>query len=638
MLLEPASGFLRQIRQHDRLILNGIYAAVRDQNWGTIEPVIHDLTIDQRPADFDVTFTAVCRRDDIHFVWRGQITGSEAGGIDYEFDGEARSTFLKNRIGFCVLHDAACAGTRCIVEHVDGTRDDAIFPLFISPHQPFKRIRGITHFPLANFPAADSQQNQPAVELTLAGDVFEMEDQRNWTDASFKTYCTPLAQPFPIRIESGAKIRQSVSLTLVESDQSSVTTSKSAEQSFEGENLKSDGRSDFHPLPKFGLSVASHDLPLTDAEIERLKPLRIDHLRCDLTPLSPNWESRWWEAIRQATALECRLHVAIHLQPEEQTDHATHQLESLARLAGDAAPVDAWIIFVDGEKSTRPQWTRLARKALSATGGLIVGGTDAFFAELNRNRPERGSADAISWSINPQVHSTDLLSLLETLDAQWATAVSARQFHDGELMISPTTLRPRFNPDATTKKPPPTPPDVLPSQVDVRQMSLFGAAWTLGSIASLSRDPLLRSVTYFETTGWLGIMEWAERPRLPHKFVTRPTWAFPVYFVFAWLAGFDECRSVPIADRLTQTALMVRKSTNPANVRLLVGSFDRDQSDFILPTRFTPDRLVVLSQENAVAAMREPAAFLENGWAHAEAITKLSLPPFAVAAIDGRLE
>ena len=29
------------------------------------------------------------------------------------------------------------------------------------------------------------------------GDVFEMEDQRNWTDASFKTYCTPLRQPFP---------------------------------------------------------------------------------------------------------------------------------------------------------------------------------------------------------------------------------------------------------------------------------------------------------------------------------------------------------------------------------------------------------------------------------------------------------
>lgn len=637
MLLEPASGFLRQIRRHDRLILNGIYAAVRDHNWETIEPVIHDLTIHQRPADFEATFTAVCRRDDIHFVWRGRITGSEAGGIDYEFDGEARSTFLKNRIGFCVLHDAACAGARCIVEHVDGTRDDAIFPLFISPHQPFKRIRGITHFPLANYPAEDSQQNQPAVELTLAGDVFEMEDQRNWTDASFKTYCTPLEQPFPIRIESGARIHQSVSLTLVESDQPNVTASKSADLSFDDGNPRLGGRSDFHPLPKFGLSMASHNLPLTDTEIERLKPLRIDHLRCDLTPLSPNWESRWREALRQATALACRLHVAIHLQPQVQTDRPTHQLESLARLAGDTAPVDAWIIFVDGEKSTCSQWTRLARTALSAAGGLIVGGTDAFFAELNRNRPERGSADAISWSINPQVHSTDLLSLLETLDAQWATAVSARQFHDGELMISPITLRPRFNPDATTE-PPPTPPDVLPSQVDVRQMALFGAAWTLGSIASLSRDRLLRSVTYFETTGWLGVMEWAERPRLPHKFVTRPTWAFPMYFVFAWLAGFDECRSIPVDDRLTHTALMVRNSTNPTSARLLVGSFDRDHSGFILPPGFTSEQLTVLSQENAVAAMREPTAFLENGWARTEAITKLTLPPFAVAAIDGRLE
>ena len=32
-----------------------------------------------------------------------------------------------------------------------------------------------------------------------AGDVFEMEDQRNWSDASFKTYSRPLALPFPYR-------------------------------------------------------------------------------------------------------------------------------------------------------------------------------------------------------------------------------------------------------------------------------------------------------------------------------------------------------------------------------------------------------------------------------------------------------
>ena len=28
--------------------------------------------------------------------------------------------------------------------------------------------------------------------LHYEGDIFETEDQRNWSDASYKTFCTPL--------------------------------------------------------------------------------------------------------------------------------------------------------------------------------------------------------------------------------------------------------------------------------------------------------------------------------------------------------------------------------------------------------------------------------------------------------------
>ena len=44
------------------------------------------------------------------------------------------------------------------------------------------------------------------------------------------------------------------------------------------------------------------------------------------------------------------------------------------------------------------------------------------------------------------------LSLLETLEAQPFTVESAAQFCDGALIISPITLRPRFNPNATEPK------------------------------------------------------------------------------------------------------------------------------------------------------------------------------------------
>ncbi len=42
----------------------------------------------------------------------------------------------------------------------------------------------------------------------MEGEVFEMEDQRNWTDASFKTYCRPLALPIPYRLEPSTPVRQ----------------------------------------------------------------------------------------------------------------------------------------------------------------------------------------------------------------------------------------------------------------------------------------------------------------------------------------------------------------------------------------------------------------------------------------------
>jgi hypothetical protein len=41
-----------------------------------------------------------------------------------------------------------------------------------------------------------------------------MEDHRNWTDASFKTYVRPLALPWPYALPAGEGVTQSVTVTL----------------------------------------------------------------------------------------------------------------------------------------------------------------------------------------------------------------------------------------------------------------------------------------------------------------------------------------------------------------------------------------------------------------------------------------
>ena len=48
----------------------------------------------------------------------------------------------------------------------------------------------------------------------MEGDTYEMEDQRNWTDASYKTYVRPLARPWPYTLDAGARLDQAVTLTV----------------------------------------------------------------------------------------------------------------------------------------------------------------------------------------------------------------------------------------------------------------------------------------------------------------------------------------------------------------------------------------------------------------------------------------
>ena len=56
--------------------------------------------------------------------------------------------------------------------------------------------------------------NKAHCKLDFEGDVFETEDQRNWTDASYKTYSTPLSITYPVTIEKGTRIYQRVSLSV----------------------------------------------------------------------------------------------------------------------------------------------------------------------------------------------------------------------------------------------------------------------------------------------------------------------------------------------------------------------------------------------------------------------------------------
>ena len=211
-----------------------------------------------------------CRQAEIDFQWRGEITGTADGTVDYRMEGIARSTFLRNRIGFCVLHPSgACAGAVCTIEHVDGSSRQTAFPQDISPSQPFFDVRAISHQVLPGLIA----------RVLMRGDTFETEDERNWTDASFKTYCTPIGLPFPAEITEGTRIQQSIQVQLVH--QAERIDVRPASDPLRDAPIPIR----FGPacrLPRIGLGMASHGRPLSPQAQSRLSALRLDHLRFDL--------------------------------------------------------------------------------------------------------------------------------------------------------------------------------------------------------------------------------------------------------------------------------------------------------------------------------------------------------------------
>jgi len=147
----------------------------------------------------------VTRDAEQEFRYSAEIVGKAEGRLVFRAKGRAVTDFVTNRTGFVLLHPLeGVAGRPARVEHVDGRTVDASFPELIDPVQPMMDLRAITH------------EAGPGLQVTcrMEGDTYEMEDQRNWTDASYKTYVRPLALPWPYTLAAGTELEQSVTVTV----------------------------------------------------------------------------------------------------------------------------------------------------------------------------------------------------------------------------------------------------------------------------------------------------------------------------------------------------------------------------------------------------------------------------------------
>jgi hypothetical protein len=611
-------GGLRYIRFGDREVVRRIYVAVRDRNWGTVLPLLSNLKIERTADTFQITYDCQHQQGGIDFFWNATIRGEANGSIRFVMDGEARTTFQRNRIGFCVLHPIReCAGMPCRVEKVNGAVEKAMFPKRISAHQPFKDIRAVSHEVVPGLEA----------EVRFIGETFEIEDHRNWTDASYKIYGTPLALPFPVEIKQGTKVIQSVTVAL--KGKPSVPKRAAATETL---NFAV-GRSVSHPLPRVGLGAASHGESLSAREIERLKALELAHLRVDLVLSRPEYPARLRQAAADARNLAIPLEAAVFV-----SDSAPSELAALKALLADVKPaVATWLVFHVSEPTVLEKWVRLVREALAsyAPKARIGGGSNQYFTEINRFHPPAKALDLVSYSINPQVHSFDIPALVENLEAQAMTVESARPILDNRLLaISPVTLRPRFSASATGPELA-TPPGTLPFAVDPRQMSLFGAGWTAGSLKYLSESGVA-SMTYYETSGWRGVLEQDKGSREPALFRSIAGGVFPLYHVLADFGEFAGGAVIPAksSDPLRIDGVVLHKDHKN---RLLLANLSPKSQAVRVTALGATVRMRMLDERNAEEAMTSPEMFRRQQGEEQKTTNgglEVRLLPFGIARLD----
>jgi len=608
LTLEVEQGSIRYVSLGGFELIRSIYSAVRDRDWGTLNPEIHDERFQQDENGFQLTYSARYRDGSINFLARYRIAAdATTHQLVFEMDGEAITTFEKNRIGFCVLHPLeGVRGCACEYTDVHGVEHLQRFPELISADSP---MMDIAKMKWAN--------DKALCVLEFEGDTFEMEDHRNWTDSSFKTFCTPLRIPYPVRVERGTRIRQAIRLM--------VTPLQSAADCEPIQSTMLCRSGQVAKLPQLGTLRDITRETLVADDLQTLAALKLEHLRHDLWFSKSDWREVLRAAITDAQAFACKLELVMHFTVEPEQD-----LKSLKQET--TLPVDLIhsICLLDGK--SRVTTDALIRRVLIllrqwAPDARIGGGTDGHFAEFNRCSFDSSGLDFVSFTVTPQIHAFDLKSLVENLESQQDTVRSARQKHPGrEVAISPITLKPRFNVYAKGEEPP-VPDGQLPPSVDPRQRSLFAAGWLLGCLRALVCEGTARA-TLFESVGWRGLIQGCRPSPNPETFPASQGEIFPLYHLLRWIRQYrDQDVEVFVTNRpLHCSGLIIHAVESPLCV---VANHTGVLQDLV----FEDICLVSVNRfgvEQAILAGRDPAWLKTARWIPCEG-NRLQLQPFELA-------
>ena len=626
-----SDGDLRRICHGGVELARRIYVAIRDLDWNTLPGEITDLTVADHGDSFAIRFARRHTAGALDYEWQAEIDGRPDGTISYRMRGHALTTFPYAKIGICAHHPIAGYAGRPFRGSTPGGPVAGHLPDAIGPQIHLDDGTDLPLFePVSELTVSHASGGE--VRFCFSGDLWEMEDQRNWTDASYKSASTPASLGYHHEASAGQVFDQSVEI------RAAGFPAAGRIAAADGPPEVTVGAAAGRAIPPVGLRCARPRAAPSPAGLAALRAIAPAHLRADVRLAAGSAASDLAAAAERAAELGCGLELAVFVPGR---DHETALGRLTSGLASLTRPALVRVLaFSDAEESSSADTVTAVRDALAAaalTGVPVISGTNIYFNELNRHRIPPGPADGLAWSVNPQIHAFDDLSVMENLQAQADTLATARVFApESHYYVTPVTLRPRFNAVAVTDHE--FPAGGLPWQVDVRQPSLFGAAWTLGSFAALAGGGA-GGLTYYDTQGPAGVVESAGGSPSPAEFFSRPDTPYPLAVVLADAGGLAG-RPVRPLRGLDPAVLagIAAGGTGGTSLTVLLANLTSQTRDVRLavPGQETAARARVLDEHSFAAAAADLAGFLASRAELPvnEGVVTVTLHPYSMARLD----
>ena len=604
-----SDGAVRRLSWHGIEIIRGISCPIRDENWATHGSTLVDERIAETPDAFEISQTRMVGEGAL------RVTLNFQGRADGHFRATAElfspREFLTNRAGFTVLHPLrGVAGTPMQVRHPDGSSSPRIFPALISPDQPAADMAGIRQ-------SVDGIE----VEIAFRGEVFEMEDQRNWTDASFKTYCRPLALPRPYRLHAGETQRQEIDITL------QGVPAQAATQAGTTPVLAPGNAAGTVPQIAFAIDDSK---PVPHEIVRQLNP---GILQLRVRPDTAAALCAGTSAILAAHPAEVELEVVIPATDDPET--------ALARVAAECKKASLTVTRVlalpepyllshqpsgPWPSGPAPQdlWPHV-RTAFPQAG--IGGGVLTYFTELNRCRPPASGCDYIAHGSTAITHAADDASVLESLEGLAHVLGSARAIaQQRDYRLGLVAIGMRTNPYGAGVVENTCQNRIAMAGADPRQRGLFAAAWAVGAAAA-TQGYDVSSMALSTFTGAFGIVHRRQSwPQPLYDDSDEAELVYPLFHVVRFLSAMGGAERLTIPDLGNGIAGVAAKATS--GVQLVLANLGVNQAELRLPRAA---QVLLLNGESFSAAIRDPL-WLDTS--PAQQASEITLAPLDVAFLS----